>query len=304
MKERTRKKMLLKKVNFFPLAGSSQPVESPVGIGLRHAHYRDVIETKPALGWLEVHPENYFGGGAHRHYLAQARELYPVSFHAVGLSLGSVARVSHEHLRRIKELIEIYEPFQVSDHASWSMSGNAHLNDLLPLPYTEETLSVLCRNIAETQELLGRRILVENPSTYLAFKDSTMPEWEFMNEAARRTGCGILLDVNNIYVQSRNHCFDAFNYISGIKKDFVGEMHLAGHTEKETADGSTVLIDTHDSLVRPEVWELYSFAIGRFGSVQTLIEWDQNFPPLATLVAEADRASTIVRDRMLSHAAE
>jgi hypothetical protein len=278
------------------------PVKNPAGIGLRHAHYKDVIETKPSVGWLEVHPENYFGGGAHRYYLTKARELYPVSLHAVGLSLGSTERVSRDHLRQIKELIAIYEPFQVSDHASWSLSGNAHLNDLLPLPYNAETLAILCRNIDETQAFLRRRILVENPSTYLAFKDSTMPEWEFMNAAAKRTGCGILLDVNNIYVQSRNHGFDAFEYIRGIEKELVGEMHLAGHTEKELADGSTILIDTHDSLVRPEVWELYRFAIDRFGSVPTLIEWDQNFPPLSTLVAEAERAGNIIKERASHHA--
>lgn len=294
-----------KKVNFFlSEEGSCPPVQNPAGIGLRHAYYKDVIETKPAVGWLEVHPENYFGGGAHRHYLSKARELYPISFHAVGLSLGSVERVSRNHLQQIKELIKIYEPFQVSDHASWSMSGNAHLNDLLPLPYTEETLSVLCRNINETQDYLGRCILVENPSTYLAFKASVMPEWEFMNEAARRTGCRILLDVNNIYVQSRNHGFDAFEYLRGIEGNHVGEIHLAGHTEQKTESGDTVLIDTHNSLVRQEVWDMYGFAVGRFGSIPTLIEWDQDFPPLQTLVAEADRAAALIRERALPHAAE
>lgn len=296
---------MTKKADFFsPEDGSYPPVKNPAGIGLRHAYYKDVIETKPSVGWLEVHPENYFGGGAHRHYLAKARELYPLSLHAVGLSLGSTERVSRDHLRQIKELIEIYEPFQVSDHASWSMSGNAHLNDLLPLPYTEETLSVLCSNIGETQEFLGRRILVENPSTYLAFKESAMPEWEFMNEAARCTGCGILLDVNNIYVQSRNHGFDAFDYLRGIEGKYVGEIHLAGHTEKQMDNGDTILIDTHDSLVRAEVWDLYGFAVERFGAIPTLIEWDQNFPPLQTLVAEANRTAEIIKKRTLLHAAE
>jgi uncharacterized protein (UPF0276 family) len=296
--------MHLKKFNSFTFEGSYPPVDKPAGIGLRYAHYKDVIELRPPVGWLEVHPENYFGGGEHRHYLFKAREFYPMSFHAVGLSLGSVERVSRRHLENIKELIALYEPFQVSDHAARSMSGNAHLNDLLPLPYTEETLSVLCRNIDETQDFLGRRIFVENPSTYLAFKDSIMPEWEFMNEAARRTGCGILLDINNIYVQSRNHSFDAFEYITCIEKDFVCELHLAGHTERQTADGSTVLIDTHDSMVRSEVWELYTHAIDSFGSVPTLIEWDQNFPPLATLVAEAERAVTIIKYRILNYEVE
>ncbi len=282
----------------------SYPLDfNPAGIGFRHTHYKEVVETRPAVGWLEVHPENYFGGGAHRHYLAKARELYPLSFHAVGISLGSVERVSRDHLKQIKELASIYEPFQISDHASWSMSGNAHLNDLLPLPYTDETLSILCRNIDETQEVLGQRILVENPSSYLAFKDSTMPEWAFMNATAQRTGCGILLDVNNIYVQARNHHFDAFEYIRSIDIKPVAEIHLAGHTEKQLTDGATVLVDTHNNLVRPEVWELYSFAIERFGAIPTLIEWDQNLPPLATLVDESARAAQIIRDKAPCHAA-
>lgn len=293
-----------KKVNLLPSEGLRPPVKNPVGIGLRHAHYEEVVDTRPCVGWLEVHPENFFGGGSHRYYLAKAREIYPVSFHAVGLSLGSAERVSRDHLGQIKELIAIYEPFQVSDHAAWSMSGNAHLNDLLPLPYTEETLSVLCGNIDESQDFLGRRILVENPSTYLTFKASTMPEWQFMNEAARRTGCGILLDVNNIYVQSRNHGFDATDYLQGIETSYVGELHLAGHTEMETPDGEMVLIDTHDNRVRPEVWALYEFAIERFGLVPTLIEWDQNFPTLQTLVAEANHAADIINKRILVHAAE
>lgn len=272
------------------------PDEHPAGIGLRHVHYRDVIDTRPDIGWLEVHPENYFGGGEHRYYLSEARLLYPVSFHAVGLSLGSVERVSHDHLYKIRELISIYEPFQVSDHASWSMSGNAHLNDLLPLPYTEETLSILSRNINETQEFLGRRILVENPSTYLAFNNSEMTEWEFMNEAARRTECGLLLDINNIYVQCSNHGFDANDYMRGIDAQFVGEMHLAGHSREAISDGSEILIDTHDSLVCQEVWSLYRYAVQLFGPVNTLIEWDQKFPPLETLVAEAKRAEMIIKD--------
>jgi len=281
---------------------SCPPAHNPAGIGLRAAHYKELIDTKPAVGWLEVHPENFFGGGAHRYYLARARARYPVSLHAVGLSLGSTERVSRDHLRQLKELIAIYEPFLVSDHASWSVSGNAHLNDLLPLPYTEETLTCLCRNIDETQEFLGRRILLENPSTYLAYKASTMPEWEFMNNAAARTGCGLLADVNNIYVQSRNHGFDPRDYLHGIDSKLVGEIHLAGHTEKQLADGSTVLIDTHNSLVRAEVWELYRYAVERFGTVPALIEWDQDLPPLSTLVAEADRATAINEEITLSHA--
>jgi uncharacterized protein (UPF0276 family) len=293
-----------KKSNHSDSVSQCPPDANPAGIGLRHAHYQAVTETKPDIGWIEVHPENYFGGGIHRHYLSKAREIYPVSFHAVGLSLGSAACVSREHLQSIRDLISIYEPFQISDHASWSMSGNAHLNDLLPLPYTEETLSVLCRNVDEAQEFLGRRMLVENPSTYLAFRESTMSEWEFLNETARRTGCGILLDVNNIYVQSHNHGFDQYKYLAGIEKKYVGEIHLAGHMERDSKAGGTVLIDTHDSLVRPEVWDLYSYAVSRFGAVPTLIEWDQKLPELGVLVAESHRARDIILRSELRHAAE
>ncbi len=265
----------------------------PVGIGLRYPYYQEILDTRPAIGWLEVHPENYFGGGLHRRFLREISGHYPISLHAVGLSLGSAHPVSEDHLRQIKELIEICQPFAVSDHASWSASGNAHLNDLLPLPYTDETLAALCRNIERTQEVLGRAILVENPSTYIAFKYNSMSEAEFMNEAARRTGCGLLLDLNNIYVQSRNHGLDPFAYIDAIDADKVGEMHLAGHTERPAGE-SVIVVDTHNNPVRDEVWDLYERAARRFGRVPTLIEWDQDFPPLEVLLAEAAKARGIL----------
>ena len=267
----------------------------PAGIGLRSDHYKDLMDQTPDIGWIEVHPENYFCGGIHRHYLNKAREYYPLSFHAVGLSLGSDQPVSLDHLKNFKELIDIYEPFQISDHASWSASGNAHLNDLLPLPYTEETLSRLCRNIDQTQEFFGRRILVENPSTYISFQIDEMTEQEFMNEVARRTGCGILLDINNIYVQAHNHGFPARDYISQINPEPVGEIHLAGHIEREFGDqGDTLCIDTHNQPVKDDVWELYSFALKHVGPKPTLIEWDSNLPPLTRLVDEAHRAETLL----------
>jgi len=289
--------------SLFPPAGS--PSE-PVGIGLRYPYYQEVLETGLELGWLEVHPENYFGGGAHRHFLSEARKKYQISLHAIGLSLGSTEPVKEEHLQNFKELIEIYDPFQISDHASWSASGNAHLNDLLPLPYNQETLDNLARNIDRTQTYFGRKMLVENPSTYLAFAGNEMTEYEFMNRAAEMTGCGILLDINNIYVQARNHGYDAYEYINGIDKHHVGEMHLAGHVEEE-AEGETVLIDTHSRPVRDDVWQLYEHAVRKFGAVPTLIEWDQDFPTLAELVGEADKARAIIRkvqNEALIHAAE
>lgn len=269
------------------------PGSDPAGVGLRHPYYQDILDTKPAIGWLEVHPENYFGGGAHRRFLREISAHYPISLHAVGLSLGSAHPVSDDHLRQIKELMDICKPFAVSDHAAWSASGNAHLNDLLPLPYTEETLDALCRNIERTQETLGRPILLENPSTYIAFKDNEMSEAEFMNAATRRTGCGLLLDINNIYVQSRNHGLNPFAYIDAIDAEKVGEMHLAGHTERP-ADGGVIVVDTHNRPVRDEVWALYTHAVRRFGRVPTLIEWDQDFPALEVLLAEAAKARRVL----------
>lgn len=268
------------------------PHES-VGIGLRHPYYQEVLETELELGWLEVHPENYFGGGAHRYFLSEARKSYQLSLHAIGLSLGSDQPVAEAHLRQFKDLIEIYQPFNVSDHASWSASGNAHLNDLLPLPYTQESLDQLARNVERTQDYFGRRILVENPSTYVAFAENEMHEDVFMNRIAEMTGCGILLDLNNIYVQAHNHGYDAFRYIDTIDERHVGEMHLAGHIKQEAGDG-VLLIDTHSRPVKQDVWDLYEHAVRRFGGRPTLIEWDQDFPTLEVLVGEADKARAVI----------
>lgn len=279
-----------------PFSPAHVPLE-PVGIGLRYPYYQEVLETDLNLGWLEVHPENYFGGGAHRHFLGRARKKFQISLHGVGLSLGSDQPVDEQHLRSFKELIELYQPFSISDHASWSASGNAHLNDLLPLPYTVKTLDRLARNVTQVQEFFGRKILIENPSTYLAFAGNEMHEDEFMNRLAAMTGCGILLDLNNIYVQAHNHGYDAFSYIETIEKRHVGEMHLAGHTEQ-----GDLLIDTHNRPVKSDVWDLYAAAVGRFGPVPTLIEWDQDFPTLDVLVGEADKARAILQ--RLQHEAQ
>ena len=277
--------------NDFPSA--HLPLE-PVGIGLRSPHYEDILSTDLNLGWLEVHPENYFGGGMHRHYLTQARQNHQISFHSVGLSLGSDQPVDENHLRQIKELIDIYDPFHVSDHASWSMSGNAHLNDLLPLPYCAEVLDRMARNVEQTQEFYGRTMLVENPSAYVDFAEHEMNEYEFMNRLSKMTGCHLLLDINNIFVQAQNHGFDPYEYIDAIDKAPVKEMHLAGHIEQETGADRPILIDTHSRPVKGDVWELYTHAIKRFGTVHTLIEWDADVPSLETLVAEADKARAII----------
>lgn len=278
--------------NTYPPA--SIPAE-PVGIGLRYPHYQEVLETDLNLGWLEVHPENYFGGGAHRHFLSEARKSYNLSLHAVGLSLGSDQPVDENHLAQFKELIDIYQPFNVSDHASWSASGNAHLNDLLPLPYTQESLDKLARNVERAMEVFGRKMLIENPSSYVAFAGNEMHEDVFMNRLAEMTGCGILLDLNNIYVQAHNHGYDAWAYIETIDKRHVGEMHLAGHIEQEAGDG-VILVDTHSRPVKGDVWDLYKHAVKHVGVVPTLIEWDTDIPDLATLVGEADKARAILAD--------
>lgn len=264
------------------------------GVGLRAQHYQDFIEKKPNIDWLEVHPENYFGGGAHRYFLKKISENFPISFHCVGLSLGSAHPVSIEHLTKIKELADIFNPICISDHASWSASGNAHLNDLLPLPYTEESLKSLCNNINKTQDFLGRRILLENPSTYLMYKKNELSEAEFLALASHHTGCGLLLDVNNIYVQSQNHGIDIVDYMNKIPFKNVKEIHLAGHTEKN-ADGQKILLDTHSTKVKDDVWNLYENIIQRTGPCATLIEWDQDLPEIDTLLSEAMIANTLIK---------
>jgi len=266
----------------------------PVGIGLRAPHYRDLLETRPALGFLEVHSENYFGeGGAPLHYLERAREHYPVSLHGVGLSLGSSDPLNRAYLARLRRLIDHIDPVLVSDHLSWCSIDGVYLNDLLPLPYTEATLDHFCARVDEAQGLIGRELLIENPSSYLQFADSAIPEWEFLAEVARRTGCGILLDVNNVYVNAVNHGFDALAYLTAMPVLSVQEIHLAGHTVKQEPEG-TMLIDTHGAPVAEPVWTLYRAALTRFGTLPTLVEWDNDLPSLSTLVDEARHAEMLV----------
>jgi uncharacterized protein (UPF0276 family) len=248
-----------------------------------------VLATRPALPWLEVHPENYLGGGPAVRALFELRQDYPVSLHAVGLSVGSADGLDRRHLARIKGLVDRIEPALVSEHLAWSQAGGAYLNHLLPLPYTEESLAAVCRNVEEVQTILGRRVLIENPSGYLRFAASTIPEAEFLAELARRTGCGLLCDVNNIYVTARNLGLDPVAYLAALPPAAVGEIHLAGHAIND-ADGRTLLIDDHGSPVAPPVWALYERALRRFGPVPTLIEWDTDIPRLEVLVAEARRA--------------
>ena len=269
-------------------------IPSRAGIGLRAPHYRDVLERLPRIGWLEVHSENYFGaGGRPLHYLERIRAHYPISLHGVGLSLGSTDPLDRVHLAKLKALIDRIEPGLVSDHLSWSSVNGCHLNDLLPLPYTEEALRHVCSRVVEVQDYLGREILIENPSTYLEYVESTIPESEFLREVAVVAGCRILLDVNNIHVSAMNHGFEARAYLDSIPARCVKEIHLAGFTCNETENG-TVLVDTHSKPVADPVWILYARALERFGEVPTLIEWDADLPALDVLLAEAALAQRLM----------
>jgi hypothetical protein len=267
-----------------PLANRS------AGIGLRLPHVAEIAATRPKLGFLEVHAENYMAETAALDCLLELRRDYPVSVHGVALSLGSAEELDRVHLGRFKALIERVEPMLVSEHLAWSAIGGVYLNDLLPLPYTEESLEVFCRHIGEAQEKLRRRLLIENPSSYLRFRHSTIPESEFLAETTRRTGCGILCDANNIYVSASNFGFDPIDYLDALPADVIGEIHLAGH---HAAEDVNVLIDDHGSRVAQPVWELYSRALRRFGAVPTLIEWDTNLPALEILLDEARHAQEL-----------
>jgi uncharacterized protein len=265
----------------------SLPVRA--GIGLRSAHVAELLATRPMLPWLEVHPENYLGGGPAVRALDAVRRDYPVAFHGVGLSIGSAAGIDRPHLSRITDLVERFEPTVVSEHLAWSQDGGAYLNHLLPLSYTEEALAVVARNVDEVQGTLGRRVLIENPSAYLRFVSSAIPEAEFLAEIVRRTGCGLLCDVNNLYVTARNLGFDPVAYLDALPAPAVGEIHLAGHSANDV-DGRPLLIDDHGSPVAPAVWALYEHALYGFGAIPTLVEWDTDIPPLEVLLAEARRA--------------
>lgn len=274
--------------------GSRAPVPADAGIGLRFPHHRAVRDEKPAIGWLEAHPENYMGGGAPLAHLDAIRRDYPLSLHGVGLSLGSADGLDEQHLGRLERLIARVEPGLVSEHLAWSAIDGRHFADLLPLPLTEEALAVVCRNVGIAQERLKRRLLIENPSTYLRYRHSTIPEWEFMAAIAARTGCGVLCDVNNIFVSACNHGFDPRCYLHALPREPVAEIHLAGHSVRRLDDGRTIRIDDHGSRVCDEVWALYAEAVALFGRVPTLIEWDTRVPPLSVLLDEAARAQTIL----------
>lgn len=266
------------------------------GVGLRPQHYADFLEAKPTVAWVEVHSENYLQPPINAlNNLEKIRKNYPVSMHGIGLSLGSADELNWQYLHKLKELMTRLDPCLISDHLSWSSINGQYLHDLFPLPYTEETLAHLIARIKQVQDYLQRQLLIENISSYVSFSQSTLPECEFINEVARQTGCGILLDVNNVYVSGLNLGFDANDYISKINADLVQEIHLAGFTVN-TVDGKDVLIDSHNRAVVPAVWELYRKTIKILGRKPTIVEWDDNIPSIDTLFLEAQRAETIMRE--------
>ncbi len=276
-------------------------VPALVGVGLRAPHLREVQSARPAVGFLEVPAENYIGGGPALSALQSLRYDYPVSLHGVGVSLGSAAGLDREHLERFRALIKRTSPFLVSEHLSWSVTDGVYLNDLLPLPYTEEALEVVARDILLAQEILKGRILIENPSRYLEFSYSPIPEPDFLAELHRRTGCGILCDVNNIFVTCSNLGLDCDAYLEALPVPAVREIHLAGHSHV-TCGGLSILIDDHASIVSSPVWRLYERALARFGTVPSLVEWDKNLPPIETLLEEVRKAKSIERAIVMTDA--
>lgn len=270
-------------------------IPARAGVGLKPEHYRTILETGPDIGFFEVHAENYMGAGGPPHrYLAEIRERYPLSLHGVGLSIGADRPLDRSHLNRLKELIGRYRPGLFSEHLAWSTHDTAYLDDLLPVPYTAESLSRVVSHIDEVQDTLGRQMLLENPSTYLAFAESTYSETDFIAEIARRTGCGLLLDVNNVHVASTNQQWDPIRYIDEYPLGAVQEIHLAGYTREADEKERPLLIDTHDRPVDAIVWDLYEHTVARLGPVPTLIEWDANVPAWPELKAEAERAEEIM----------
>lgn len=276
-------------------SGPEPRIAARAGVGLKPAHYRTILQSHPDVGFFEVHAENYMGAGGPPHrYLTAIRERYPLSLHGVGLSIGADHPLDRDHLQRLAALNRRYEPALFSEHLAWSSHGTAFLNDLLPLPYTAETLRCVCEHIDEVQESLGKQMLLENPSTYLTFTESTYGEVDFIAEVVRRTGCALLLDVNNLYVACTNQEWDPVRYLEEFPLAQVRELHLAGHAADADDSGRPLLIDSHDRPVCQIVWDLYARAIARLGPTPTLIEWDWKLPSWAELEAEAGRAQAIL----------
>lgn len=265
------------------------------GLGLKPQHFAEILDTRPDIGFFEIHAENYLmGGGPFHHYLGRIRECYPLSIHGVGLSIGAEQPLDEDHLASLADLLERYQPQAFSEHLAWSSHGAHFFNDLLPLPYDEASLARVCAHIDQVQERLKRRMLLENPATYVEFASSTIDEAEFICEVVRRTGCGLLLDVNNAYVSCINHGRDPAAYLDALPLDAVGEIHLAGFAEDRDGAGARLLIDSHGAPVDHAVWALYARTLGRTGALPTLLERDNDVPPLSLLLAEAAQAETLL----------
>ncbi len=275
-----------------------KPSELPrrAGVGFKPEHFAAINDTTQPIGFFEVHAENYMGAGGPPHaQLGRLRQDYALSIHGVGLSIGSMQPLDSEHLARLKIVCDRYEPESFSEHLAWSTHDTTFLNDLLPLPYTEATLAQVCTHVDQVQTTLGRQMLLENPATYLLFEESTIEETEFLAEVARRTGCGLLLDVNNVFVAATNHHMDARAYLKRFPVQWVREIHLSGHSETVDDAGAPLLIDSHDTPVKDPVWALYEELIGRIGPVASLVEWDNDVPEWPVLRAEAEAADAILK---------
>jgi uncharacterized protein (UPF0276 family) len=270
---------------------------STAGVCLKPQHYDEILTHQPAIGWFEVHAENYLGaGGAPLHYLEQIRNRYPLSIHGVGLSIGSADGLDDHHLERVAQLVERFEPESFSEHLAWSTHDNHFYSDLLPVPYNRHTEDRVCEHIDQVQMRMGRQMLLENPANYLTLRDTIDSESEFIGNVIRRTGCGLLLDVNNVYVSAQNCHFDPFAYIQSLPLDSVGEIHLAGHSIDEQMESDPILIDAHDREVCDAVWTLYRRLIETNGARPTLIEWDTNVPQWQVLMTEMHKADRILQD--------
>lgn len=271
----------------------SAPSFSGFGLGLRKPHYAEFLETDVPVDFVEVISENFMiDGGRPRDILHKVRERYPIALHGVSMSVGSAHGLDRAYLARLRALVDEIEPLFVSDHLSWSRTQAFNSHDLLPIPYTVEALDIVCANISEAQDALGRTMLIENPSSYISFAQSEMTEWEFLHVVSDRTGCDLLLDVNNIYVSAVNHGFNPFAYAAGLPMDRVRQIHLAGHSQ-----GETLLIDTHDKPVPALVWSLFAHVMERAGPVAVMIERDDDIPPLADLMAELDMARAMLPEK-------
>lgn len=282
--------------------GPAHTLPTRAGVGLKPEHVQDIVSTQPDIGFFEVHAENYMvPGGPFHHHLTRIRERYALSIHGVGLSIGAEGPLDLDHLNRLKHLLDRYQPASFSEHLAWSTHGATFLNDLLPLPYTTATLHQVCAHIDQVQLHLGRRLLLENPATYLEFASSTWSEAAFLSEVIRRTGCGLLLDVNNVYVSSVNHQRDPQAFIRALPLAQVGEIHLAGFAESQDGNGDVLLIDSHGAPVAPAVWDLYRFTLALTGPVATLLERDNHIPPWPVLLAEATLAETHLREAARKH---